>query len=341
MSNLTLRNGTYYPIQSLTVDICIIFFSCIGVISNFMVCYIVYSRKAIRQPLNCLIANLALSDLIHSFTIGVKFAFPLFVRSFSIAHAISSEIVDIICGFIVFIIFITIGNSMWSLAVISMERCRAILYPLKFSNNKRKMTIIFIFIWTTALICGTLLTIGREYHNLGAIDCSGTLTAKGSLSSAILNTVYSAIALAVPFIIMVVCYTIIAIKLCEKSVPMDDCQYKKQVQKSEQKKTVCIISLMIITLLTAVAGSPFSLLFNWISFQKAYDRDILQKMPRSFWNSFYLCAIFTLVPNILNPILYNFASRTFRKEFIKSLQSLSFHIRSHVSFLQSKKLNSV
>lgn len=340
MNNITKSNGTTIAIESLTSAM-IIFFSCLGVISNGMVCYIVYSRKNIRQPLNCLLANLALSDLIHSFMIGFKFAFPLIVYSLPQRYnGLSSEVINTICNFVLLIVVIAISNSMWSLAIISLERCRVILYPMKFSDTKRKMVLIFIFTWAAALICGTLLVVGREYDNSGQIDCSGTLTTQGNTPNAILTTVYTSIAIIIPFIIMTVCYSIIVIKLCDKSVPMDDSQYKNKIQKFEQKKTICIVSLMIITVVTSVAGGPYSMLYNWLAFQKANDHLFLQKMSRTFWTFFHLCAIFTLIPDILNPLLYNFASSTFRKEVKKTFQSLGFRLRSPVSFLQSRKTDS-
>lgn len=344
MSNITFQNGSYnaYLIESVTSKIFIVLISCFGVIANGIVCYIVYSSKRIRQPLNCLLANLALSDLIHSFMIGIKYTFPLLIRSLSLtSNSISPGLINTICNFVMFVIVIAMSNSMWSLAVISMERCRAILKPLRFSDSKRRMTVIFIFIWLTSLIYSILLVVSREYDNSGFIDCSGTLTTRGNLSNAILTTAYTSFAIIIPCVIMIICYSIIVIKLRDKPLPMDDSQYKAKIQKSEQKKVTCIASLMVITVLTSIVGGPFFMLYNFLLFQKAYDHHFLQRTSEVFWTIFHLFSVFTLIPNVLNPLLYNYASSTFRKEMKKTFQMLGFRIRRQVSFLRNKRTDPV
>ncbi|RDD38192.1 putative G-protein coupled receptor tkr-1 [Trichoplax sp. H2] len=341
MGNFSYRNSTINNFYNIYTYIGVTLFSVIGFISNAFIFVVIFKKKRSQQPLNCLIANLALSDMVHSVVIVLKFVFPAITSSSSSkSFNISLSLTNGICNVITFIGVTVFSNSMSTLAAISIERCRAVVNPLRLSYNQKRMSFIFIFIWITALIAAMIFIISLEYVEIGFMDCTGTFSVMGSVSFSITLIMFGVIVFVIPISIIGVSYLTIIVILCRKNIPVDESEYKLKIKKAEQSKAKSIAILLIVTLLVAFSSIPSGALYIWISLQKAYDQSILVKLPTIFWIFFQSSTILVLIPTIFNPILYCYASASFKKEIKAVFRNFKVHLSNYSVTHQSRKCES-
>lgn len=287
-----------------------------GFIFNTMVCFIIFTNKSLRKkPLNRLIANLALSDLIHASDIGATYLFRIVTlvdyRRFQNFPVSASAM---ICRISLFLIVSTICNSSLTLAMISYERFRAIVYPFSTPFSKRKISLMLTSSWLMGCIAGILVSFIHGFIKQFPYICR--ITSKNYSLNAITAIIFSFFCSLLPLSVIIVCYAKIIIELCHKSMPIDSSRQKKAVSQATRKKYTSIVTVLLITIITATTSSPFVITYTIYSYRNLVDNNALyfRKYSWAFWKYFQASAIILLIPCSINPILYNFASSTFQKE---------------------------
>ena len=316
----------------------VIFYTCsfIGLIFNITICVVIWNRKHLRQPLNLLIANLALADIgscimsIYSSTLVV-----LAIYNPQIYKKLPLIYYNNICKSVNFLTLISASGSMMTLAVISLERFRGIIYPLKLQLRRSQTKFIIAFVWIYSSAVAALFVCFSSYEKQEVIECSAVLSNHISITQSIFTIISSIMSCVVPLSIIIPCYISIAIKICRKSLPMDDSEYKIKVMKSISKRNRCIIILLIITVISSLAYCPFLGILNWILVGKLIDPHFHFKLTRSSWVLFLVSSIVMLLPILLNPILYNIANSQLKKEIKLLLWKVKFGLCS-ITLIRSR-----
>ncbi|RDD38201.1 Neuropeptide FF receptor 1 [Trichoplax sp. H2] len=334
--NKTLTSWFDFRLSVVVISLCII-----GLILNITLCVTIFTKKNLQQPINRLIANLAISDMIHCILLSFKFTYPAVVASNPQFYSnLSFSTITLVCNTLAFTGILGVSSSMITLAVIGIERYRAIIYPLKSPLSKQHIKFFFPVIWTISVTTALILVVGRDYTTYEVLDCTGAFSSRGTVRNAALTTIFATISIFIPIVIIICCYVTIAIKLCRKTIPMDESDYKIHMARIEHKKNACVVTLLVMTILSALSFCPFSTLFLWITYSKLLNPQLHKTLPYQFWSLFQSFIILLILPCILNPILYNIASNSYRKEMKNLLKSIGLPIFRRKIWPESKKTDS-
>lgn len=216
---------------------------CVGLVFNTTVYVIIWNRKYLCQSLNLLIANLALADIGNCLTsIYSSILVSLALYNPLIFTRLPGFYYNNFCKSVNFFAIISACNAMTTLAMISIERFRGIVYPLKlhFSQRQTKLMIAFTWIYSTAV--AVLFVCFSSYEKNEILECSAILSSQITAIHSIFTFISSIMCCILPLIVITTCYTGIVIKICRKSPPMDDSEYKNKVMKTIRKRNRCISS---------------------------------------------------------------------------------------------------
>lgn len=318
-------NQTTGILSQLNIPLLVSIYICssIGMIFNTAVCVIMWNGKCLYQSLNLLIANLALADIgnslasIYSITVV-----SLALYNPQIFIDLHSIYLNNICKSVHFWGALSTCNSMTTLAMISIERFRGILYPLKLQFGQRQIKFMIAFSWIYSMILAALLTLFSSNQDHEVIECSAMLASQIKVIDTILIFSFGIMCYFVPLIVIVVCYISIAIRICRKIPPIDDSEYKKKVIKSISKRNRCIISLLTITIISSFSFFPFIAILNWVMYNRLTDPQFYWKQSYSTWEFFRFSSIISSLPTVINPILYNFANSQLKREIKQSIIKL-------------------
>ncbi|RDD36976.1 Neuropeptide FF receptor 2 [Trichoplax sp. H2] len=221
---------------------------------------------------------------------------------------------NITCKIVFYIYVASITTSTSTLLVIGAERYRAITYPLRRTYTRKQMNRILMAIWAISFSSTLLIIFTRNYDRSSILNCTGSLSPYKSFIAAISFTVYAIATYGIPTVFIIIFYVCIIMSLYYYNLPKGDSEYRAEVNKSRQMKNQVIMALLIITILSAASYFPFMAIHVGIAFLKYSTNNAIKDLPKLFWIFYRLTAILMLIPTILNPILYNFASSEIKKE---------------------------
>ncbi|KAL9957230.1 hypothetical protein ACROYT_G038841 [Oculina patagonica] len=123
----------------------------VDIVGNSLVCAIIKRNRDMRTPINYLLMNLALADIIYA-----VFIIPRVYYQLPFAHHPDGVIGTILCKLVTggFISFAGSGFSVVTLVLITIERYNAVINPhgSKFNFINRKLKVIIPATWGFALI---------------------------------------------------------------------------------------------------------------------------------------------------------------------------------------------
>ena len=191
-----------------------------SLIGNSLIVLIVYKTPTLRKPINLLIANMAISDLLYP-----TFLFPVQLAEMHVGSwFIGGTFGQALCKLHIFLADASSFVSIQSLVLIAVDRFRAVVVPLRSRLITRKLCPFFIIAtWITAMaVLSPFLVANKVVKYRERLMCV-------SLWMEIFGGTFENYALAVvvvffyiPFVLVVVLYSIILMKL------------KMQVQPGEQ-----------------------------------------------------------------------------------------------------------
>lgn len=213
-------NNTTVPYDSLTdVEkvLAVVIYSIISVLAiggNACVVYLVLKFQKLRSPTNYLIANLAVAD----------FSMALLCIPFSYWPSIILSYWPfgyLMCKFINSSQVVSIMSSAYTLVAICMDRFVAIMFPLKASLKLTKARALFSIgaIWLGSGVVALPLVIVLEttIYEDGSLQCLENWWLKEAESAYTLALMV--IQFAIPFVVFIVTYTGIGLRLWYSSVP--------------------------------------------------------------------------------------------------------------------------
>ncbi|KAK9962569.1 hypothetical protein ABG768_007926 [Culter alburnus] len=233
--NISEFKNTVYPIVYL-------FIFSLGLVGNLMSLFFFISsslrRKASFSPVNILMLNLLISDLMMVCSLPFRAAYYLMDSNWVFG--------DITCRIMSYVFYINLYGSVYFLAVLSMVRFVAIVKPFAYVRwqNSRRAWAISIVIWLiVSLMSIPLLGAGIQVES-GRIKCL-ELSHSNLEIIIVLNRGVFFLGFIMPFAVISVCYIFAAFYLLKL-------KKTRQNQRSQlNHKKSC--SLVIIVLLIFLA----------------------------------------------------------------------------------------
>ena len=147
VTNVTNGRLDFELVSSTYVHI-YISFSCIiailGIIANVFMFYVIVRVRSLHKPTNFFLLSLTTSDLLVC-----SIVIPLYIQR----HRYSSQVNGIFCLVHKFLFLLASSASLWSLAVVSLDRMVAVTFPLfhKCNTHTRQVIRIIVAEWLLCL----------------------------------------------------------------------------------------------------------------------------------------------------------------------------------------------
>lgn len=209
-----------------------------AIIGNTMIVTVVIRSKKLRGVTNYFIANLAAADIM----IGAL-AVPFTFQSALLQKWVLPEFM---CGFCPFIQTLSLNVSIFTLVAVSLDRFRAVIFPLRArtAHLKTKLCIIPIWIFSFVLAIPTFMALKTRTHDNGYELVCDMIGIEISLWKLYNNTLVI-LQYFIPLFIIVVAYTAMGIKLYnDKSNVVSARSDSSTIQENRKK----VVKMMIIVI---------------------------------------------------------------------------------------------
>lgn len=268
----------------------------LGLFGNILVCYIVYSNKAMQTVTNLFITNLALSDILLC-SLCVPFT-PLYTF---IGKWIFGRV---ICHLVPYAQATSVYVSTLTLTAIAIDRYFVILHPLRQRMKLSSCFFILLGIWAFSMLVTLPYGICMEVkYNKGIEVCEESWTENVEIAFGISSLFMQ---FGIPFCIIAYCYFRISRRLNQraKSKPGTKSARKEEADRDKKKRT----NRMLIAMVAIIGICWFPLnLVNVIS--------IFNDFGKYFHLLFFLAHTMAVSSTCYNPFLYAWLNENFRKEF--------------------------
>ncbi|XP_078364554.1 QRFP-like peptide receptor [Oculina patagonica] len=222
---------------------CLIFV--VSLAGNIFIGIIVYKTKNMRKPINFLIVNMAMSDLLWSI-----FLFPLIITELYVdSWLIGGPLGLALCKLVPFLHDVSLAVSIQSLVLIAVDRFGAMVFPLRSPLISSKLCHFFILAtwifamatWSPDLFAFKLV----EYP--GGLECALQWNEVFGESSSYENYILAIqiVFLYTPLVLIAILYTIIYRKLKSQTIPGQQSVNATQ-QRVKRKRNVLKMAIAIV-----------------------------------------------------------------------------------------------
>ncbi|KAF3695803.1 Chemokine-like receptor 1 [Channa argus] len=230
------------------------------------------------------------------------FVFCAFIP-FTIAHTVMDDWIfgRFMCKFVSSVMFLNMFSSIFLLVIISVDRCVSVMFPVWTQNQRtvKKASVVVVLAWLFAITMSIPSMIFREVgSHLGRTACFNqyTLHAHSHQIVAVCRFVAGFI---VPFIIIMVCYSIIMSKLRTNRMTKSSRPFKVM--------TALVVAFFICWL-------PYHVFVLLELNQSYYDHNILT-------GGLQVGTSMAAANSLLNPVMYVFIGNDFKQKFKSSVLS--------------------
>ena len=248
-----------------TFAYCLIFL--VALVGNTVIGKIVYKTKTMRKPINFLIVNMAMSDLLIPIFLIPWDVAVLYVNSWQIGGPLGQAL----CKLGNFLSYASSLVSVQSMVLIAVDRFGAVVFPLRSPLISSKLCPFFILAtWIIAMaVFSPFLFAYKLVEYPGGLVCArrwkevfGESSSSGNYFVSILMTFY-----LIPLVLIAILYITIYIKLKSQKTPGEQSANAGQ-QRQQRERNVLNMSIVIV-LGFAVCWLPISIF--WFSFLFAPD----------------------------------------------------------------------
>ena len=229
----------------------------VSLAGNTVIGIIVYKTKTMRKPINFLIVNMAMSDLL----------FPIFMIPWNIqllytdSWLIGGALGQALCKLVFFLPDVSVAVSIQSLVLIAVDRFGAVVFPLRSPLISSKLCPFFILAtWIIAMaVYSPYLITAKLDEYTGGLQCWLDLEEVFGESSSLENytSSYLIIFHFIPLVLILILYTIIYIKLKSQKIPGEQSANAGQ-QRQQRERNVLKMAIAIV-LGFAVCWLPYSI----------------------------------------------------------------------------------
>ena len=241
-----------------TFAYCLLFV--VSLAANTFIGIIVYRTKTLRTPINILIVNMALSDLLFPI-----FSFPRILVEINTAGywLVSGPFGQAVCKLSLFTGDVSILVSVQSLLLIAVDRFGAVVFPLRsplISSKQCRYFILVIWIVAMAVHCPYLIALKVVEYPEGLFcgwqwnDTFGeSLSQQTYILGLIVVTNY------VPLVLIAILYFAIALRIKSQKIPGKQSTNARE-RRLKKERNVLNMSVAIV-MVFAVCWLPLSICF--------------------------------------------------------------------------------
>ncbi|KAJ0022884.1 hypothetical protein NQD34_015018 [Periophthalmus magnuspinnatus] len=299
----------------------------IGIVGNSMVVAVIYCYMKLKTVAHIFVLNLAISDLTFLITLpmwatmtatGYQWPFGAFLCK--AAAALAS---------------FNLYTSIFFLTALSIDRYLAIVHPV---SSRRFRTVLYaritcVLIWLFALLLSVPIALTRDIHNINNGNltvCAILHTTKDNVQSLeqvlLANSLMKTLlGFLIPFIIIITCYCLIGRALLGA----------RHIQKSSQSRDDEVLRML--------AAAVLAFFVCWVPHQIFHFMQLLTQLKKT--DCRILEIIDTAMPfticiayfnSCVNPIVYGFVGRNFRKNLVRLLHCAPASVRGAHPSISSK-----
>ena len=302
------------------------FYSLIFVVSlvgNSLIGIIVYKTRTLRKPINFLIVNMAMSDILY----------PLFLipRRISALHLnswlITGGFGEALCKLGPFLTDVSLIVSLESLVLIAVDRFGAVMFPLRptLITSKRCLLLI-VLTWIVALaVMLPYLVVYSLDVDQGEVVCHRNWDSVGDATSwaryvFAMNVVF----IYIPMAILIILYSSMLLKLTSRKTPGEELTVSER-KREKRNRNVWKLTIAIVVLFI-VSWIPWSINNLVVTFIK-------DPLPCGFFIYRKVTQLVTNLHCAINPCICLAFSGNYRQAFKKLFSALrcSRALRSHSS----------
>lgn len=298
----------------------------INLIGNGVVCVVVSKYRGMRAPINYLLVNLALSDMMVALAIASQYVVSW------LYHHPYGKLGDYLCKFVTGGNFIWIGGvaSGFFLTAIAVERYLAITQPIRdsFILTTRRLTAVVTIGWIFAVIYNLPLFFVVELIKDGGNHCSEHWAPNENLGKAFTVACFFVYG-AIPIAVMVTLYTKALFKLWRGGIRATLLSEQARIRaKLKVTKMVAVVSILY-----AICWLPNLVMYMLSKFTP----DALGHGSYFFADPFIVSVVLVALNSSMNPFIYALHSTNFRKHIkgalcCKTYRSADFMNSYNVNF---------
>ena len=266
----------------------------INLIGNSLVCMVIIRNKSMRTPVNYLLLNLAITDLLVGFL-----SVPFNVLGSLYLHP-TGKAGDTFCKFISYdnVFYICAQISALTLVGVSYERYQAVVFPMSAREKvSTKKVLIFLFVtWVFSLASNApwfIWVYYDEYEGICLVQKEYFFIEKT------LSVVYSCCTLGLPLVVMSVLYVRVIWELMKKPN-----QVINREQLAAQRVRIKITAMLVtVTVIFAVCWGTDTVLTHWHVSTNVQDLDFVARIS----------TVFVAVNSSVNGFIYALFCEQFQK----------------------------
>ena len=232
-----------------TIAYCLLFV--VSLTGNSLIGLIVYKTKTMRKPINFLILNMAMSDLLIPI-----FLFPGETTKVHVSSwLISGPLGQALCKLAPFLGDLSFTVSIQSLVLIAVDRFGAVVFPLRSPLISRKVCRFFIL--ATWIIAMAILSPYLFFFQLA--EYPGMLMCLAFAETSFLANYALALLIVLvyfPLVLIALIYSVILLKLKSQKIPGEQSVNARE-QRAKRKRKVLKMSIAIV-LVFAICWLPLS-----------------------------------------------------------------------------------
>ena len=226
-----------------TFAYCLLFL--VSLVGNTLVAMIVFKTKTLRKPINFLIVNMAMSDMLVP-----TFLFPReLVLTYTRSWVIGGPLGQVLCKLSIFASNLSFTVSIQSLVVIAVDRFGAVMFPLRspLINSKRcRVFILATWIIAIAIFFPNLFAskVIESPEELACVtDWKGVLGEALSYKNFVL--VMQVVIFCVPLVFITILYSAITLKIKSQKIPGEQSTNTRE-KRLKRERNVLKLSVAIV-----------------------------------------------------------------------------------------------
>lgn len=298
----------------------------IGIVGNSMVVAVIYFCLKLKTVSNIFVLNLAISDLTFLLTLPIWAIYT--------AKGYQWPFGSFLCKAIAGMAFFNLYTSIFLLTALSIDRYFAIVHPVQ---SRQRRTVVYgrvtcVLVWVVALFLSLPIALIRRTHFIQ----HSNVTVCGILDREELRNVLAALSLMkgvlgflLPITIILTCYCLIGRALLKA----------KNIQKNSKSNRDEALSMLTAAVLSFFLCWAPHQIFNFmnmlITIQVITSCDVIEVVDTGL--PFTICIAF--FNSCMNPIVYSFVGKNFRRSLLKLLRCSPKSVASHPTL--STKMSSL
>ena len=229
----------------------------VSLVGNSLIVLIVYKTPTLRKPINMLIANMAMSDLLYPI-----FLFPVRLAELNVGRwLIGGSLGQALCKILPFLAEISMVVSIQSLVLITVDRYAAVVVPLRSPLISRKVCrclIVGTWILAAAFHSPYFFTFNLVEYQEGKRCMNQWEVIFGEKSSfGIYLLSASILFFYIPFVVLVILYSIILIKLKKQAHPGEQSASAEEQRTRRNRKVLKMTVAIVVAFF--ICWIPFSI----------------------------------------------------------------------------------